>query len=485
MATTVFVTPAYANDEDTQQAEVYLSMYEEVDQYGETVTLTVCADFSKQTQISTMDFEIYWEKDYQESLESPSITAFDYVSISPNSSLSPNDIFINTYENGLYYSAVRIGYSSVSSGATFNGSVELFSIELSVNESLPDGNYSFYYNCKDMFGSMISGGEVIFDDVYVYESEGATTAWVGERLSFNTQSMQMLITRENSQHQILCTNKKLEDCWSSDVSVFRVLSWEYNEDHELTYIYLKGNSTGKATIYASSGVYGDVIASCEVTVVDEAPALMQIYNQSDVITEYAVGEEIDLTGLKLKLLYWDYGTEIIESGYKVGEYDFSTPGEKTVTISYKNMVSAKLNVTVYDIPQLTGEYETDEQSKILYGVKIGTTAEELLEEAAFSENSKFSLQISDSTSQYSGKLSTGKKLDVLFNSRAVKTYTIAVEYDINGDGKCNILDLMIAKKAVSGISELTDIEKKAAAGEGAVNAQTLVKMQKHILLKED
>lgn len=50
--------------------------------------------------------------------------------------------------------------------------------------------------------------------------------------------------------------------------------------------------------------------------------------------EYAVGEKLDTTGLKLKVVYADKSEEIIEKGFTVS-YDFTSAGRKTVAVSYE------------------------------------------------------------------------------------------------------------------------------------------------------
>ncbi|MBR4961606.1 MAG: bacterial Ig-like domain-containing protein [Clostridia bacterium] len=50
--------------------------------------------------------------------------------------------------------------------------------------------------------------------------------------------------------------------------------------------------------------------------------------------EYAVGEKLNTDGLSLKVVYADKSEEIITKGFTVS-YDFSSPGRKTVAVSYE------------------------------------------------------------------------------------------------------------------------------------------------------
>ncbi len=60
---------------------------------------------------------------------------------------------------------------------------------------------------------------------------------------------------------------------------------------------------------------------------------------------YAIGEELDTTGLSLLITYTDGTTELIASGFIIGEYDFSKSGQKTITVSYGGK-TLSFNVTV-------------------------------------------------------------------------------------------------------------------------------------------
>ena len=77
--------------------------------------------------------------------------------------------------------------------------------------------------------------------------------------------------------------------------------------------------------------------------------------------------------------------------------------------------------------------------------------------------------------------------DIIFDGRTVKSYNIAVENDVNGDGVCNILDMLRLKKAIAGINGVTvnDTQKIALHGNTEEqNAADLVNIQKQLIKTE-
>ena len=215
-----------------------------------------------------------------------------------------------------------------------SGTVEIFWVEVSVNEKLPEGSYKFELECIEMYSKAEDDSDEIMKDVVLnlnYEYRGI---WNGQRLEIYGNS-EMPISREGAYFEVYA-NKKLEMCYSTNESVFEVLSYEYDEDFEMTVISLWANKLGSAYLCAASGVMDDE-ASYRIAVVESEPWYVYISNKSEIRTEYVVGEELDLTGMKLKLNYSDNGWEIVDSGYAVsGTYDFSTAGEKDIRIYYEH-----------------------------------------------------------------------------------------------------------------------------------------------------
>lgn len=67
-------------------------------------------------------------------------------------------------------------------------------------------------------------------------------------------------------------------------------------------------------------------------------------------------------------------------------------------------------------------------------------------------------------------LKTGAKVTVKVDGAELYSRQIVVFGDVNGDAKCNVLDLVAAKKQAAGMSRLSGAYLKAACSEGDVNA---------------
>ncbi len=80
--------------------------------------------------------------------------------------------------------------------------------------------------------------------------------------------------------------------------------------------------------------------------------------------EYIEGTAFDGTGMELELQYDNDTTEKVTSGWEIGDYDFSTPGQKQVTVTYGGKTAA-LTVTVTQ-KSLTGIALTTPPDKQVY-----------------------------------------------------------------------------------------------------------------------
>lgn len=93
---------------------------------------------------------------------------------------------------------------------------------------------------------------------------------------------------------------------------------------------------------------GECQDTCEITVKEaEIPVeLESISVTGPTKTEYEVGEDLDLTGLKVTAHYSDGTEKELEAGsYEVTGFDSATAGEKTVTVTYEGK-TAEFKVTV-------------------------------------------------------------------------------------------------------------------------------------------
>ena len=117
-------------------------------------------------------------------------------------------------------------------------------------------------------------------------------------------------------------------------------------------------------------------------------------------------------------------------------------------------------------------------------VKIGTTTNGLLNQI----NEKQYCKITKGGRQVSGSIvtATGMSLCVVNNGRVVKTYSIIVAGDTNGDGVINITDMIAIKQNILGRSSLSGIYKTAADinEDGKINITDFIKAKAKILGKE-
>ena len=84
-------------------------------------------------------------------------------------------------------------------------------------------------------------------------------------------------------------------------------------------------------------------------------------------------------------------------------------------------------------------------------------------------------------------LSTGQTIKILAPNGETKTFNIVVTGDTNGDGRVNIQDLLKVQKHLLKSTLLTDLALKGADtnGDGNVNIQDLLRVQKYILGNKD
>lgn len=134
------------------------------------------------------------------------------------------------------------------------------------------------------------------------------------------------------------TNKKVT--WSSDNTAVATVS----SDGKVTAV-----SAGKATVSVKTND-GSYTAKCSVTVTEKklvVKALQIAANPTK--TTYEVGENLDLSGMKVNVEY-DNGTKKdVTSKCSVSGFDSSSAGEKKVTVSYTESgktVSTSFTVTV-------------------------------------------------------------------------------------------------------------------------------------------
>ena len=130
---------------------------------------------------------------------------------------------------------------------------------------------------------------------------------------------------------------------------------------------------------------------------------------------YYKDDVINVSGLSLEVVYKGFEKETVEVTAAMCEYDFSTAGEKTVTVNYEGK-SVSFTVTVSDV-KLTGIEIVSEPTKKEYdfGIENELNTEGLVVKAVYDNNEKTDIDVSSLT--FEG-----------FDSRSFGTQTITVKY---------------------------------------------------------
>lgn len=134
---------------------------------------------------------------------------------------------------------------------------------------------------------------------------------------------------------------------------------------------------------------------------------------------------------------------------------------------------------------LPGEYkEVTGGEGVLLKLSAGVTAEQMISGIAVTNGS---VTVMDREGNpYTGVVGTGMKVGIYdMTGNPVKTYTVAVDGDISGDGKITVIDLLRLQKAILGNMSLSEAELVAGDGNenGSINVLDLLKLQKKILNK--
>ena len=117
-------------------------------------------------------------------------------------------------------------------------------------------------------------------------------------------------------------------------------------------------------------------------------------------------------------------------------------------------------------------------------IKAGTTVSNLL---TYIEQKEYAQVYSGTTFVSGDKLvGTGMRLCIVDNGKILKTYTIIVTGDINGDGKINITDMIAVKAHVLKKSILSGVYANAGDvnGDGKVNITDFIKIKANLLGKD-
>ncbi|MBQ4253283.1 MAG: hypothetical protein II712_00505 [Erysipelotrichaceae bacterium] len=188
---------------------------------------------------------------------------------------------------------------------------------------------------------------------------------------------------------------------------------------------------------------------------------------------------------------------ILYSAYKNASA-LDQPLTFTVPI-FRNMPEKTELPTTYELP---GPEEPDPQEPVasgdlivdldllntsgyLTGFRLGITYQELKNQISALENNAYEVQIVDENGieiANSAVLSTGLKFNFTSDGQ-LSSYTVIIRGDLNGDGKINAQDLLLAKKGLLEIITLSDVQKQAAMISDSTTFSTrdYLAMKKHYL----
>ena len=222
-------------------------------------------------------------------------------------------------------------------------------------------------------------------------------------------------------------SQKSKDC--NNNGILAVLKFRIKDNAQSSQIFL---SYDEDDIFNSSfdNVYFDTQNG--VVTVDEKILAGIAVSKQPTKTSYFVGENLDTTGLQLKLSYNDGSTSYATSGFTTSGYDSTKAGTKTITVTYQDK-TATFNVTVKE-KTLTGISVSKQPSKTIYfiGENLDTTGLQL----------KLSYDDGSTSDATSGFTTSG------FDSTKAGTQTVTVTYL----GKTATFNVTVKNKSLTDIS---------------------------------
>ena len=251
-------------------------------------------------------------------------------------------ITVNEAEEEVVLSSISINRYPAKTEYEIGESLNTFGLKLKLTYS--DGSYEYVTD-----GFAVSG----FDS----SSSGTKTI----RVEYGGKITTFTVTVNEPEEQIILLS----------ISVFSKPNktvYEIGEELDTTGLKLKLKHSDNSITYVSDGFivsgfnsnvagtktitvkYGDKSATFTVTVneTEEEVVLSSIsINRYPAKTEYEIGESLDTTGLKLKLIYSDGSYEYVTDGFTTSGFGSSTSGEKIVTVKYGGK-STTFTVTIRD-----------------------------------------------------------------------------------------------------------------------------------------
>lgn len=180
---------------------------------------------------------------------------------------------------------------------------------------------------------------------------------------------------------------------------------------------------------------------------------------------------------------------IRNTDYTVEYKDNINVGTATVTISGKGNYSGNRQVhfKINDVPMPTivtsSVVNINQQTLMISNIMAGYRAENLLN--AINEGKYCAVKKGNQNVSGATVLGTGMRLNIMDGSSIIKSYSVVVTGDVNGDGKINITDMIAVKQNILGKSNLENEYKEAGDvnGDSKINITDFIKIKAAILGK--
>ncbi len=387
--------------------------------------------------------------------------------------LDPSDYSVNAPDGILSVGeyTVSIDYSGLTTQFTVNVE-EIKAIGIRVDESFGKTKYH-QDNIFESFGFRVyivyNDGSEIEIDISDCEIEGFDTSEVGQcivTIVYGEFSDEFEITVLSSDSavkaELVVMNMPLETIQGTphEFSLLRVRilysdgSYGYisSDVYEVKdYDYTAYGEYNAKIVYNKFALPITLtVISCNVSIeIENEPA------QKD----YLVGDKLDASGIKVLVVKSD-GTKEEISDFEF-EYDFSDAGKAIVTVkAFGFKTEFEVNVYGYGIEDILpgeGQNKYYSQGGYIISDDFGnvTTFGEFKQSMVCGQF--ISADIDDDDLIY-----TGLVIAVVSDDKVYAQYTVVVKGDLNADGKTNVSDVVISRRALSGWENLDEIQEIAA-----------------------
>ena len=206
-------------------------------------------------------------------------------------------------------------------------------------------------------------------------------------------------------------------------------------------------------------------------------------------TSYKVYVENSVSSVELKAQTVNSNAQASNLGKKnlnVGDnsFDIVVTAENGDKKTYKLTIVRSPNQygepTINDVVENSG---VKSDGTYFSGIELGTNINTLIDKIkSLNARATVTIKNSSGTIKNNQAFATGDVVSIT-SAGETKEYTVVIYGDTNGDGKINVLDLLVIQKHILGVSNLKDAKGKAAdsSHDGKINALDLLKVQKHIL----